>query len=90
MSLMDLVSYGAQDIYLSDNVKITFFKIIYNRFSNFDVRKFEAATIIIQNAWRLHVTCKAVSIIEKHVLDYLYRPGGRLAPVCFSQFTPHY
>lgn len=32
---MQLVAYGAQDVYLSSNPQITFFKIVYRRYTNF-------------------------------------------------------
>jgi hypothetical protein len=35
--LMQLVAYGAQDIYLTGSAQITFFKIIYRRHTNFSV-----------------------------------------------------
>lgn len=35
--LMQLVAYGAQDIYLSGNPQITFFKVIYRRHTNFSM-----------------------------------------------------
>ena len=31
MRLMQLVAYGAQDIYLTGNPQITFFKVVYRR-----------------------------------------------------------
>jgi len=34
---MQLVAYGAQDVYLSGNPQITFFKIVYRRHTNFSV-----------------------------------------------------
>ena len=34
---MQLVSYGAQDVYLTGNPQITFFKIVYRRHTNFAV-----------------------------------------------------
>jgi hypothetical protein len=33
--LMQLVAYGAQDVYLSGNPQITFFKVVYRRHTNF-------------------------------------------------------
>jgi hypothetical protein len=33
--LMQLVAYGAQDVYLSANPQITFFKVVYRRHTNF-------------------------------------------------------
>jgi len=38
---MQLVSYGAQDIYISGNPQITFFKILYKRHTNFAVESIE-------------------------------------------------
>jgi hypothetical protein len=35
--LMQLVAYGAQDIYLTGNPQITFFKIVYRRHTNFSI-----------------------------------------------------
>ena len=35
--LMQLVAYGAQDIYLTGNPQITFFKVVYRRHSNFSM-----------------------------------------------------
>ena len=35
--LMQLVAYGAQDIYLSGNPQITFFKVVYRRHTNFAI-----------------------------------------------------
>ena len=35
--LMQLVAYGAQDIYLTGNPKITFFKVVYRRHTNFSM-----------------------------------------------------
>jgi hypothetical protein len=39
--LMQLVSYGAQDIYISGNPQITFWKILYKRHTNFAVESIE-------------------------------------------------
>jgi len=39
--LMQLVAYGAQDIYLSGNPQITFFKSVYRRYTNFAVETIE-------------------------------------------------
>ena len=34
-ALMQLVAYGAQDVYLTGNPQITFFKVVYRRHTNF-------------------------------------------------------
>jgi hypothetical protein len=41
---MQLVAYGAQDVYLSGNPQITFFKVVYRRHTNFSVEP-------IQQVW---------------------------------------
>ena len=33
--LMQLVAYGAQDVYLTGNPQITFWKVTYRRYTNF-------------------------------------------------------
>ena len=35
--LIQLVAYGAQDIYITGNPQITFFKAVYKRYTNFAV-----------------------------------------------------
>ena len=42
--LMQLVAYGAQDVYLTGNPQITFFKIVYRRHTNFAIEP-------IQQTW---------------------------------------
>lgn len=39
--LMQLVAYGAQDIYLTGNPQITFFKVVYRRYTNFAIESIE-------------------------------------------------
>jgi hypothetical protein len=39
--LMQLVAYGAQDIYLTGNAQITFFKVVYRRHTNFAMETIE-------------------------------------------------
>jgi hypothetical protein len=38
---MQLVAYGAQDIYLTGNPQITFFKVVYRRHTNFSIEAVE-------------------------------------------------
>ena len=42
--LMQLVAYGAQDIYLTGNPQITFFKVVYRRHTNFSMESIEQTT----------------------------------------------
>ena len=39
--LMQLVAYGAQDIYLTGNPQITFFKVVYRRHTNFSIESIQ-------------------------------------------------
>jgi hypothetical protein len=39
--LLQLVAYGAQDIYLTGNPQITFFKVVYRRHTNFALESIE-------------------------------------------------
>jgi len=39
--LMQLVAYGAQDIYLTGNPQITFFKVVYRRHTNFAIESID-------------------------------------------------
>ena len=39
--LMQLVAYGAQDVYLTGNPQITFFKVVYRRHTNFAIESIE-------------------------------------------------
>ena len=40
--LMQLVAYGAQDIYLTGNPQITFFKVVYRRHTNFSMESIQS------------------------------------------------
>lgn len=41
--LMQLVAYGAQDVYLTGNPQITFFKVVYRRYTNFAIETVQLA-----------------------------------------------
>jgi hypothetical protein len=69
--------YNAVD--LTDDLDISLFTKVITRFEN--------AAKVIQKRWTYHNTQKklrAVRIIENHVLHYLYKPHGSLAPICFT------
>ena len=58
--LMQLVAYGAQDIYLTGNPQITFFKVVYRRHTNFSMESIE------QN-WDGDALCgRATSVISRN------------------------
>lgn len=54
--LMQLVAYGAQDVYLTGNPQITFFKVIYRRHTNFALESIEQ-TFNGLGDWSKKVTC---------------------------------
>ena len=54
--LMQLVAYGAQDIYLTGNPQITFFKVVYRRHTNFSMESIEQ-TFNGNPGWGRKVTC---------------------------------
>jgi hypothetical protein len=39
--LLQIIAYGAQDMYLTNNPQITFFKTVYRRHTNFSIESFE-------------------------------------------------
>ena len=54
--LMQLVAYGAQDIYLTGNPQITFFKVVYRRHTNFSMESIQQ-TFDGTNNFGGNVTC---------------------------------
>lgn len=54
--LMQLVAYGAQDVYLTGNPQITFWKVTYRRYTNFSMESIEQ-TFNGQADFGRHVTC---------------------------------
>jgi len=53
--LMQLVAYGSQDVYLTGNPQITFFKVVYRRHTNFSVEPIQQVFNGIAN-WGKSVT----------------------------------
>ena len=43
---MQLVAYGAQDIYLTGNPQITFFKVVYRRHTNFSMECIRRPSVV--------------------------------------------
>ena len=54
--LMQLVAYGAQDVYLTGDPQITFFKCVYRRHTNFAVESIEQ-TILGTPGFGRRITC---------------------------------
>lgn len=74
--LMQLVAYGAQDIYLTGNPVITFFKTVYRRHTNF------AAEAIEQ-------TFNTVPDFGKKVKSLISRNGDLVAGIYLEITLPH-
>jgi len=55
--LLQLVAYGAQDVYLTGNPQITFFKAVYRRHTNFSIEAIEQ-TFNGQPSYGSRVTCQ--------------------------------
>tara|TARA_B000000475_G_scaffold255888_1_gene235919 strand:- start:847 stop:2088 length:1242 start_codon:yes stop_codon:yes gene_type:complete len=55
--LLQLVAYGAQDIYLTGNPQITFFKVVYRRHTNFSIESIQQS-INGKFDWGNRVTCQ--------------------------------
>lgn len=57
---MQLVAYGAQDIYLTGNPQITFFKVVYRRHTNFSMES-------IEQTWNGNALCgRATATISRN------------------------
>jgi len=82
---MQLVAYGAQDLYLTGNPQMTFFKVVYNRYTNyaneyiklyfhtnpnFDVLQFNQAYIKVKRQADLLGDCHFVVDMPPIFADY--------------------
>ena len=55
--LMQLVAYGAQDVYLTGNPKVTFFQAVYKRHTNFAMETIQQTINgSVANSQRISVT----------------------------------
>ena len=88
---MQLVAYGAQDIYLTGNPQITFFKVVYRRHTNFSMESIEqtingtpsyggSSSITISRngdlVSRVYVEFDADTVVNK--VDFCPNPGHNL------------
>ena len=55
--LLQLVAYGAQDVYLTGNPQITFFKVVYRRHTNFSIESIQQS-INGKFDWGNRVSCQ--------------------------------
>ena len=88
--LIQLVAYGAQDVYLTGNPQITFFKVVYRRHTNFSMECIEVPidsanfgnttnVQILRNgdlAHKIYIKTTLPSLPKNHV--YVQKPGFAL------------
>jgi hypothetical protein len=78
--LMQLVAYGAQDIYLTGNPQITFFKVVYRRHTNFAMEAIEQTwngTSTGATANRCSATIsRNGDLVHRMYLDLVGAPAG--------------
>ena len=97
--LMQLVAYGAQDIYLTGNPQITFFKVVYRRHTNFSIeaiqQNFDGDTSkLYQGGTKSVLISRNGDLINKMWLDckLTYGPGtitGNTSYINWTNNTGH-
>ena len=68
--LMQLVAYGAQDIYLTGNPQITFFKVVYRRHTNFSIEAIQQ--VFNQNSENINTGGRKSLLISRNG-DLVYK-----------------
>ena len=88
--LLQLVAYGAQDVYLTGNPQITFFKVVYRRHTNFSIESIQQ-TFNGTPGTEKRVTCQISrngDLVHKLYVVFTHPPtGGNLADArkCISK-----
>jgi len=73
--LMELVAYGAQDIYLTGNPQITFFKVVYRRHTNFSMEAIQQTWIgsnLATASTNSPVQCEAIISRDGDLIHRMY------------------
>ena len=71
--LMELVAYGAQDIYLTGNPQITFFKVVYRRHTNFSMESIQQTWLGTELTTDVNVTkCEAILSRDGDLINRMY------------------
>ena len=81
---MQLVAYGAQDIYLTGNPQITFFKVVYRRHTNFSMESIEQ-TLSGTSSFGNKVTCTVSrngDLVHKMYVEASIAIGGHQDTHC--------
>ena len=77
--LLQLVIIGSQDIYLTGNPQITFFKQVYRRYTNFSIETVEQSFSSDVTVNESNVTClisKSGDLLKNLYLDVLFTAGA--------------
>ena len=80
--LLQLVAYGAQDVYLTGNPQITFFKVVYRRHTNFAIEAI-AQTFNGTPGYNNRVTCQISrngDLVHRMYLSLQINDTGALCP----------
>ena len=90
--LMQLVAYGAQDIYLTGNPQITFFKVVYRRHTNFSMEAIQQTFNGSVGAGQSTVTAtisRNGDLVHNMWLDVKFasQSAGVLAALHYSNWT---
>src|SRR6056300_1756511 len=75
--LLQLVAYGAQDVYLTGNPQITFWKVSYRRYTNFSMESIQQ-TFSGTAAFGQRVTCQISrngDLVHKMYLEVPFTAG---------------
>ena len=99
--LMSLVAYGAQDVYITGNPQITFFKVVYRRHTNFAVESIQqtfnqtadfgnrVSTTISRNGDLIHRMLLEIHLPTVEVLaaNNLANPGAAPGPQAWTRWV---
>ncbi len=93
--LMQLVAYGAQDIYLTGNPQITFFKVVYRRHTNFSMESIEQ-TFNGNPDFGKKVSCtisRNGDLVNRVYLEAklpeIALPNGKTSKACWTNYIGH-
>jgi hypothetical protein len=88
--LMQLVAYGAQDIYLTGNPQITFFKVVYRRHTNFSMEAIEQTmngTYSASGSQSITISRNGDLVYKMYVQQVASSSDWNLANPGYTQFT---
>ena len=80
--LMQLSAYGSQDVYLTGNPQITFFKSVYRRYTNFSMESVEQSIVGTKNFGQ-RIECKIQRVGDLLTNLHVYFKLPKLADATF-------